>query len=87
MQQQLPSKIFLGHNLQYMKLTRNVKNPIATELFFFRFGDVPSKFEMDDVKCTGTEVKIEDCPHKDVDDCGAGEGAGVVCTNDGKYDI
>ena len=42
---------------------------------------------MDDVECTGSEVKIEDCPHMDVDDCGPGEGAGVVCTNDGKYDI
>ena len=42
---------------------------------------------MDEVSCNGSEVKIEDCDHSDVHDCGSTEGAGVVCTNIGKYDI
>ena len=55
---------------------------------FFRFGKVPGEFEMDDVQCTGSESKIEDCPHNnDDDDCHPGDGAGVVCTNEGKYAI
>ena len=52
----------------------------------FRFGKVPDIFEMDDVKCIGSEGGIESCPHKDIDNCGVSEGAGVVCTNGGKYE-
>ena len=40
---------------------------------------------MDNVNCNGSEVRIEDCAHNDVDDCGSTEGAGVVCTNESKY--
>ena len=52
----------------------------------FRFGKVPTIFEMDDVKCTGSEGRIESCPHKDTDNCSPNEGAGVICTNGGKYE-
>ena len=51
----------------------------------FRFGSVPDNFEMDDVMCIGSENRIEDCPHKDTDNCAVSEGAGVVCINKGKY--
>ena len=44
-----------------------------------RFGRVPAKFGMDDVKCAGTEASLLDCRHKTKDNCGAGEGAGVIC--------
>jgi hypothetical protein len=30
--------------------------------------------------CTGQETDISSCRYLDVDDCGAGEGVGVVCT-------
>ena len=45
------------------------------------FGQVNSTFRMDDVKCRGNETSLLDCPHKTKDDCGASEGAGVVCSN------
>ena len=45
-----------------------------------KFGNVPSKFAMDAVKCEGSERHLLDCPHSTTDDCGAGEGAGVICT-------
>ena len=44
------------------------------------FGEVPSKFSMDDVKCTGNEKSLLDCRYKTKDNCGAGEGAGVRCS-------
>ena len=46
-------------------------------------GSKRDNFIMDDVKCTGTEDTLEDCPHKSQDDCGPREGAGVICY--GKY--
>jgi len=46
-----------------------------------KFGSVPATFAMDDVKCLGNEASILDCPHLTQDDCGVGEGAGVICRN------
>ena len=37
---------------------------------------------MDDVTCTGTESHIGLCNHNPIDNCGAGEGAGVICPYD-----
>ena len=34
---------------------------------------------MDNVKCTGREARLVDCLHTPHDDCGPGEGAGVIC--------
>ena len=45
------------------------------------FGQVNSTFRMDDVKCTGDETSLLDCPHNKEDNCGASEGAGVVCSD------
>ena len=47
-----------------------------------RFGDVSKVFETSDVKCSGTELRIEDCPQNDAVNCGKNEGAGVVCGGD-----
>ena len=47
------------------------------------FGNVSSEFAMDDVNCTGSEAKITDCPHSSKDNCGATEGAGVICQTTG----
>ena len=44
-----------------------------------RFGRVPDNFVMDDVKCSGRELRLEDCRHNKRDNCGTREGAGVVC--------
>ena len=50
-----------------------------------RFGAVPyTDWSMDNVKCTGTETDIRQCPAiKNCGQCGcvAKEGAGVVCYN------
>jgi len=46
-----------------------------------KFGDVPSRFSMDDVQCLGNETSILNCPHRTSDNCAGHEGAGVVCTN------
>jgi hypothetical protein len=35
---------------------------------------------MDDVRCTGNEASLLDCPHNTVDNCGPDEGAGVICS-------
>ena len=35
---------------------------------------------MDEVACTGSENDLLDCPHRTNDNCGAKEGAGVICT-------
>ena len=47
------------------------------------FGVVSDTFSMDEVQCTGNEASILDCPHLTVEDedCSAGEGAGVICSN------
>ena len=47
-----------------------------------KFGNPPNgDFGMDDVKCTGSETDIRDCPHVTRDDCGTGEAAGAICSN------
>jgi len=43
------------------------------------FGPVTTNFGMDDVHCVGNETSINDCPHNDQNNCGAGEGLGVIC--------
>ena len=46
------------------------------------FGYPPNgDFGMDDVKCTGSEADIKDCPHVTNHNCGPGEAAGAVCWN------
>ena len=47
-----------------------------------QFGNAPGGiFGMDDVKCSGSETDIRDCSHTTMDDCGAGEAAGAICSN------
>jgi len=43
------------------------------------YGSVPDTFIMDDVVCAGTEETLWECGHKTTEDCGVGEGAGVIC--------
>ena len=49
------------------------------------FGSVSSTFAMDNVRCTGNEASILDCPHLLHDDCDSSEGAGVICSNSPTY--
>ena len=45
-----------------------------------QFGDVfTSNFAMDDIRCNGDEEHLQDCEYDSVDNCGPGEGAGVIC--------
>ena len=45
-----------------------------------QFGQVfTSNFAMDEVNCNGDEDHLQDCEYESVDDCGLGEGAGVIC--------
>jgi len=43
------------------------------------FGNVPSNFAMDNVDCSTTDVRIQDCYYVTTDNCGSSEGAGVSC--------
>jgi hypothetical protein len=47
--------------------------------FYSLFGLVPDVFAYDNVACSGIELRLEDCPHVNSDDCSQYEGAGVVC--------
>ena len=44
-----------------------------------RFGRVSDTFGMDDVECSGGESRLTQCQYQTKDNCGAGEGAGVIC--------
>jgi len=46
------------------------------------FGRVSPNFAMDEVRCNGSELRLQDCRYEREDDCGAEEGAGVVCRLD-----
>ena len=43
------------------------------------FGQVTNDFAMDNVECNGNETSIQECTYLPEDNCGPGEGAGVVC--------
>ena len=58
----------LGLNTSYARATKNSQH-----------GNWRDNFIMDEVKCVGTEETLEDCPHLTTEDCGASEGAGVIC--------
>ena len=61
-----------GIGIDPTKSSQNDPNP---------FGNVPSAdFSMDDVKCTGEEKNILDCPHSTTHNCIINEGAGVRCS-------
>merc|ERR1711962_330735 len=45
------------------------------------YGNVPTTFIMDNVACTGNEENLMECEHSTTHNCGAGEGAGVICGN------
>ena len=49
------------------------------------YGSVPSKFSMDDLRCTGSEQHIQDCPYIDEnsENCASDEGAAVYCYHHG----
>ena len=52
---------------------------------------MPTNYALDDVTCDGTEESLFDCGYKKKDNCGRGEGAGVICQsrlkNSGTFDI
>ena len=50
-----------------------------------QFGRVSDDFGMDNVKCTGNEASILDCPHTTEEDCTGDEGLGVICS--GSFEI
>ena len=51
------------------------------------FGDVPSKFSMDNVDCDGVEQHIQDCTYTDEngENCSSSEGAAVYCISTTTY--
>ena len=53
---------------------------VGTATWRSEFGPVPDVFAMDDVDCTGSEARLQDCTYSPTDNCGGGEGAGVRCS-------
>ena len=51
------------------------------------FGQGAGPIHLDNVKCVGTENRIEDCPHRiwGQHDCDHSEDAGVICRNPSKF--
>lgn len=48
-----------------------------------RFGPGTGPINLDDVRCTGTETNITDCPYdQDSSDCVHMEDASVICSTD-----
>jgi hypothetical protein len=45
------------------------------------FGLVPTTFSYDDVQCVGNESTINECRHINYHNCGASEGAAVICNS------
>ena len=43
------------------------------------WGAVPDTFAMDSVSCSGDEQHLQDCSYETIENCDAGEGAGVRC--------
>ena len=58
----------------------STESAVATK--YSQFGAVSDTFIMDDVHCTGSESHIGLCIHNPIDNCGASEGAGVICPYD-----
>merc|ERR1711970_453388 len=51
----------------------------ATKESYFGKVDLERQSGFDEVRCSGRESSLVDCRHESHDDCGDGEGAGVVC--------
>ena len=53
-----------------------------------KYGSVPNDFLLNDVQCDGSEMSIFDCPStSDTSDCASHEGAGVICSGNGKVSV
>eukprot|EP00092_Neocalanus_flemingeri_P022207 GFUD01024086.1.p1 GENE.GFUD01024086.1~~GFUD01024086.1.p1 ORF type:complete len:542 (+),score=142.04 GFUD01024086.1:505-2130(+) len=46
-----------------------------------RYGNVEDVMAMDEIRCRGDESSLYECDYSSYDDCGGGEGAGVVCSD------
>jgi len=44
-----------------------------------KFSQVPNEFSFDNLNCIGFESSLAQCPHVETEDCGSGEGAGLLC--------
>ena len=51
----------------------------ATARSFAFFGQGTDPIVLDDVRCTGTESRLIDCPYTAIDNCNHFEDAGVTC--------
>merc|ERR1719153_758957 len=51
----------------------------STKESYFGKVDLERQSGFDEVRCSGRESSLVDCRHESHDDCGDGEGAGVVC--------
>jgi len=59
----------------------------STKESYFGKVDLERQSGFDEVRCSGRESSLVDCRHESYDDCGDGEGAGVVCYREpGDYD-
>ncbi|XP_060586154.1 uncharacterized protein LOC132741902 [Ruditapes philippinarum] len=55
-------------------------NPLVFKSAYFGAGKLP--IHLDDVKCTGTEISLPQCPHRSwgLNDCSHDEDVGISCT-------
>ncbi len=59
------------------QLGYSIVNPAARVRAFFGAGT--GQILLDDVRCTGTELRLADCPATTMHNCNHGEDAGVTC--------
>ena len=80
-----------------IKFNLNAQKTVSWRIFYYNrksipvvgagFGPGTGPILMDTVRCVGSEIAFDRCSYSSQHDCNHDEDAGVVCTDDGLYNI